>query len=118
RCESDHRCLAANGLSPEADARIRTADPFITSEVLYQLSYVGTAPTLAIVGELLSGVAPVDDELSAGHIAGFVTGEEQCCIGDLLRAAQSPHRRRVDDALRDRRVLSCDQRSVDDSGME
>ena len=24
-----------------ADARIRTADPFITSEVLYQLSYVG-----------------------------------------------------------------------------
>ena len=29
----------------EADARIRTADPFITSEVLYQLSYVG-APSL------------------------------------------------------------------------
>jgi hypothetical protein len=28
-----------------ADARIRTADPFITSEVLYQLSYVG-APSL------------------------------------------------------------------------
>jgi integrase len=28
-------------LSAEADARIRTADPFITSEVLYQLSYVG-----------------------------------------------------------------------------
>jgi hypothetical protein len=26
---------------PEADARTRTADPFITSEVLYQLSYVG-----------------------------------------------------------------------------
>jgi hypothetical protein len=26
-----------------ADARIRTADPFITSEVLYQLSYVGAA---------------------------------------------------------------------------
>jgi hypothetical protein len=26
-----------------ADARIRTADPFITSEVLYQLSYVGPA---------------------------------------------------------------------------
>ena len=25
-----------------ADERIRTADPFITSEVLYQLSYVGT----------------------------------------------------------------------------
>jgi hypothetical protein len=30
-----------NGLDTEADARIRTADPFITSEVLYQLSYVG-----------------------------------------------------------------------------
>src|SRR3954467_1746187 len=29
--------------SCEADARTRTADPFITSEVLYQLSYVGAA---------------------------------------------------------------------------
>jgi hypothetical protein len=29
-----------------ADARIRTADPFITSEVLYQLSYVGGAPAV------------------------------------------------------------------------
>ena len=29
------------GASEEADARTRTADPFITSEVLYQLSYVG-----------------------------------------------------------------------------
>ena len=29
-----------------ADARIRTADPFITSEVLYQLSYVGGAGAL------------------------------------------------------------------------
>jgi hypothetical protein len=29
------------GLFEKADARIRTADPFITSEVLYQLSYVG-----------------------------------------------------------------------------
>ncbi len=28
---------------PQADARIRTGDPFITSEVLYQLSYVGDA---------------------------------------------------------------------------
>ena len=27
--------------SSQADARTRTADPFITSEVLYQLSYVG-----------------------------------------------------------------------------
>jgi hypothetical protein len=29
------------GSFSRADARIRTADPFITSEVLYQLSYVG-----------------------------------------------------------------------------
>jgi hypothetical protein len=34
---------SANGLSEEADARTRTGDPFITSEVLYQLSYVGEA---------------------------------------------------------------------------
>ena len=27
--------------SAEADGRTRTGDPFITSEVLYQLSYVG-----------------------------------------------------------------------------
>ena len=31
----------------EADARTRTGDPFITSEVLYQLSYVGKATTVA-----------------------------------------------------------------------
>ena len=31
----------------EADARIRTADPFITSEVLYQLSYVGAFKRIA-----------------------------------------------------------------------
>ena len=29
------------GTSRQADARTRTGDPFITSEVLYQLSYVG-----------------------------------------------------------------------------
>jgi hypothetical protein len=33
--------LMQDFLREEADARIRTADPFITSEVLYQLSYVG-----------------------------------------------------------------------------
>jgi hypothetical protein len=32
---AEERCLT------QADARTRTADPFITSEVLYQLSYVG-----------------------------------------------------------------------------
>ena len=31
----------------KADARTRTGDPFITSEVLYQLSYVGSRPTVA-----------------------------------------------------------------------
>ena len=31
----------------EADARTRTGDPFITSEVLYQLSYVGARISLA-----------------------------------------------------------------------
>ena len=30
--------------SSRADARTRTGDPFITSEVLYQLSYVGVCP--------------------------------------------------------------------------
>ena len=30
-----------DGGAKRADARTRTADPFITSEVLYQLSYVG-----------------------------------------------------------------------------
>jgi hypothetical protein len=29
------------GIRAEADGRTRTGDPFITSEVLYQLSYVG-----------------------------------------------------------------------------
>ena len=33
-----------------ADARTRTGDPFITSEVLYQLSYVGNRPTVAASG--------------------------------------------------------------------
>jgi hypothetical protein len=32
----------------EADARTRTGDPFITSEVLYQLSYVGGTATVAV----------------------------------------------------------------------
>jgi hypothetical protein len=31
----------------EADARTRTGDPIITSDVLYQLSYVGEATTVA-----------------------------------------------------------------------
>ena len=35
------------GSESEADAQIRTGDPFITSEVLYQLSYVGSRLSLA-----------------------------------------------------------------------
>jgi hypothetical protein len=35
---------------PEADARTRTVDPFITSEVLYQLSYVGGRGHRSAVG--------------------------------------------------------------------
>ncbi len=31
---------------PEADEETRTPDPFITSEVLYQLSYVGMLPRI------------------------------------------------------------------------
>ena len=42
----------------EADARIRTADPFITSEVLYQLSYVGADPSVA-AGALKGFTEPV-----------------------------------------------------------
>ena len=41
--------LALAGRLREADARTRTGDPFITSEVLYQLSYVGGLPTVAAV---------------------------------------------------------------------
>ena len=33
-----------------ADARTRTADPFITSEVLYQLSYVGAPRIVGAAG--------------------------------------------------------------------
>ncbi len=35
---------------PQADAGTRTPDPFITSEVLYQLSYVGAAMDASDVG--------------------------------------------------------------------
>src|SRR5262245_36580571 len=36
-----------SGFQTQADGETRTPDPFITSEVLYQLSYVGGAPTVA-----------------------------------------------------------------------
>ena len=39
--------VSRNRSESEADARTRTGDPFITSEVLYQLSYVGRRLSLA-----------------------------------------------------------------------
>jgi hypothetical protein len=49
--DADELCglvtVVAGEIESEADARTRTADPFITSEVLYQLSYVGAAWILA-----------------------------------------------------------------------
>ena len=54
---------AAAGLE-EADARIRTADPFITSEVLYQLSYVGGEGKSSAVSRSLRLVRELDrDEI-------------------------------------------------------
>src|SRR6185503_21031649 len=44
--EGDHEARNARP-TLKADARTRTGDPFITSEVLYQLSYVGRRPTVA-----------------------------------------------------------------------
>jgi hypothetical protein len=40
-----------------ADARTRTGDPFITSEVLYQLSYVGRASNCSRDQALVLGPA-------------------------------------------------------------
>ena len=39
--------LPISSPNAEADARTRTGDPFITSEVLYQLSYVGAGGIVA-----------------------------------------------------------------------
>ena len=43
--------LPATAWLGEADARTRTGDPFITSEVLYQLSYVGLGSQLSARNE-------------------------------------------------------------------
>ena len=43
RGERDNHFFQPGVALCEADARTRTGDPFITSEVLYQLSYVGEA---------------------------------------------------------------------------
>jgi hypothetical protein len=66
----------------QADERIRTADPFITSEVLYQLSYVGpgapkgptttkpSEPATRIEGPSRTGPAGVDRAVEGGHGSG------------------------------------------------
>src|SRR5438445_13652011 len=41
-----------NQLTPGAANRIRTCDPVITNDVLYQLSYCGTAPEISAGGGL------------------------------------------------------------------
>ena len=40
---TDANVDASHDRRGRADARIRTGDPFITNEVLYQLSYVGAS---------------------------------------------------------------------------
>ena len=44
-------------MSGQADARTRTGDPFITSEVLYQLSYVGAGAKSSQGRDLRGGYA-------------------------------------------------------------
>src|SRR5262249_58172788 len=43
-----HKDDAQSRSGIQADGETRTPVPFITSEVLYQLSYVGGAPTVAV----------------------------------------------------------------------
>ena len=47
--------VGENRLKRRADARTRTGDPFITSEVLYQLSYVGGDADCSRASEQESG---------------------------------------------------------------
>ena len=56
----------------QADARTRTGDPFITSEVLYQLSYVGEAPTVPGLAGLLVAVSVAVSVPVAVPVAGLV----------------------------------------------
>jgi hypothetical protein len=59
KCESAKvRKYVVAGCFPQADARTRTGDPFITSEVLYQLSYVGESAVDGIGRTAASRVQP------------------------------------------------------------
>ncbi len=40
--------MHSTAVAVQADTRTRTGDPFITSEVLYQLSYVGAPAMVAV----------------------------------------------------------------------
>ena len=53
-------------MNPKADARTRTGDPIITSDVLYQLSYVGEARILAACG--LSALDPESRSRVESHV--------------------------------------------------
>lgn len=59
------------GAKIEADARTRTADPFITSEVLYQLSYVGAGGSVALRGRR-------SDSSPAGCARGLANPRPRC----------------------------------------
>jgi hypothetical protein len=65
----------------EADAQIRTGDPFITSEVLYQLSYVGEAFTVAA-----SSVCVLAPE---GVRQAFALSSGRECLPQSLRASMN-----------------------------
>jgi hypothetical protein len=69
----------------EADAGTRTPDPFITSEVLYQLSYVGAAPDAseasAAPGDSpsVSAASPPRDHRPASTATSHRPGESGGC---------------------------------------
>jgi hypothetical protein len=59
-----------------ADERIRTADPFITSEVLYQLSYVGAAAKSSAGGAEFRGMGGHDGARRSAAAAAQPVGVE------------------------------------------
>ncbi len=61
----------------QADARTRTADPFITSEVLYQLSYVGEAPKCTAAAAREHGHLPCPRAWCRGPASAAGAGRER-----------------------------------------
>jgi hypothetical protein len=114
-CTSSRPRNSGRAPTPQADARTRTGDPFITSEVLYQLSYVGesaldgigdrrragAAAIHATAPGRVSGRQPTADSLSAGVTV--VTGipkaatlrgrssrsQRERCVGSVERMISS-----------------------------